>query len=473
LAPTTGIGALEQRRAHAALRWPLRVPDRHQIALNAVVVVSASAIAALITSAPQWRPPGHVLVLIGLAVVTDLLPVETRTLRMSSSLTVLAVIMALFGPAPAVVAGSLCMVLDAAVHRISLVRLIGNLATFSTLGLVGGLVFQAIDLPKDALAFGGVVAIGYVGLTVLNFALLAALGGLRDPYTLTGAVMATYAPLIPWHLTSATIAGATVLAYGQAGLPALVALAGVLAMTAPLLRSAVVALWRADAMSALQAVSDERAVEVARLASDRARLLNEVLEVSDHERRRLAESLHDGPLQRLIALRQDLDEHAEPWLDATRNNLDVVLHETRAVMSAFHPAASTELGFEATVRAAAEPFLRGRVALEVEAAARPERLSDPLLCSVARELVTNAVKHAKPTRVRVAVAADEDGVTLEVLDDGRGIDSADAGSAVQAGHVGLAVARRRVEDAGGKLEIRTVPTGGTHVRVTLPGERLG
>jgi two-component system NarL family sensor kinase len=258
-----------------------------------------------------------------------------------------------------------------------------------------------------------------------------------------------------------------VFGYAQAGFPALVALAGVLAITTPLLRSAVVALWRADAMSALQAVSDERAVEVARLASDRARLLSEVLEVSDHERRRLAESLHDGPLQRLIALRQDLDEHTEPWLDAARGDLDAALRETRAVMSAFHPAATTELGFEATVRAAAAPFLRGRVALEVEVAVPAERSTGPLLCAVARELVTNAVKHARPTLVRAAVAAVEDAVRLDVIDDGRGIDSAQAGSAVQAGHVGLAVARRRVEDAGGTFEIRTMPTGGTHVRVSL------
>jgi signal transduction histidine kinase len=59
-------------------------------------------------------------------------------------------------------------------------------------------------------------------------------------------------------------------------------------------------------------------------------------------------------------------------------------------------------------------------------------------------------------------------VSLEVLDDGRGIDSSQAATAVQAGHVGLALARHRVEDAGGTLEIATVPTGGTFVRVRLP-----
>ena len=97
-----------------------------------------------------------------------------------------------------------------------------------------------------------------------------------------------------------------------------------------------------------------------------------------------------------------------------------------------------------------------------------ERSADPLLCSVGRELVTNAVKHARPRCVRVSVVDVEGAVALEVVDDGRGIDSSQAVTAVQAGHLGLAVARRRVEDAGGALEIRTVATGGTYVRVTLP-----
>jgi two-component system, NarL family, sensor kinase len=207
---------------------------------------------------------------------------------------------------------------------------------------------------------------------------------------------------------------------------------------------------------------------VARLASDRARLLDEVLHTADRERQRLAESLHDGPLQRLAALRQDLEEEPDPRLDGARAALDAAVAETRTVMAAFHPATSTALGFEATVRAAAAPFLRGRVRLEIEVRGSEERFADPLLCSVVRELVTNAVKHARPGLVRVAADVVDDALMVEVVDDGRGIDSSPARPGVHAGHVGLAVARRRVEDSGGTLDIRTVPTGGTHVRVSLP-----
>jgi signal transduction histidine kinase len=80
----------------------------------------------------------------------------------------------------------------------------------------------------------------------------------------------------------------------------------------------------------------------------------------------------------------------------------------------------------------------------------------------------NAVKHARPNRIDVLVASDEERIVLEVNDDGIGIDTSDTSRAVQAGHVGLAMVRRRVEDAGGDFEIATRADGGTRSRVVLP-----
>ena len=68
--------------------------------------------------------------------------------------------------------------------------------------------------------------------------------------------------------------------------------------------------------------------------------------------------------------------------------------------------------------------------------------------------------------MRVTNEGDE--ILLEVNDDGVGIDSSNAGRAVQAGHVELAMVRRRVEDGDGRFEIETRPDGGTRSRVVLP-----
>ena len=89
---------------------------------------------------------------------------------------------------------------------------------------------------------------------------------------------------------------------------------------------------------------------------------------------------------------------------------------------------------------------------------------------MAQELVVNAVKHAQPTEIRVVVEADGGQLVLEVDDDGVGIDEVASRRAVQAGHIGLAMVRRRVEDVGGTLEIATRADGGTHSRVALPAQ---
>jgi signal transduction histidine kinase len=91
---------------------------------------------------------------------------------------------------------------------------------------------------------------------------------------------------------------------------------------------------------------------------------------------------------------------------------------------------------------------------------------------IAQELVVNAVKHARPTAIRVVLERNDDRIVLQVDDDGVGIDEEASRRAVQAGHVGLAVVRRRVEDLGGSIEIVTRADGGTHSRVVLPS-RLG
>jgi hypothetical protein len=57
---------------------------------------------------------------------------------------------------------------------------------------------------------------------------------------------------------------------------------------------------------------------------------------------------------------------------------------------------------------------------------------------------------------------EDDGLVLAVDDDGMGIDDAPRRPTVQAGHLGLAMVRRRLEDVGGSLDIATRADGGTH-----------
>jgi len=82
-----------------------------------------------------------------------------------------------------------------------------------------------------------------------------------------------------------------------------------------------------------------------------------------------------------------------------------------------------------------------------------------------QEALTNVVKHARATGVRVAVRSEETGVRVEVTDDGIGFDVA---AARRGNRHGLAGMRERVRIEGGTLDIRSTPGAGTTVDAWMP-----
>jgi signal transduction histidine kinase len=436
-----------------------------RLALLACLLV----ITAVTSHSEHWQPPALVVVLTAAMVVADLAAVEVRHVRISAGLTVQVTIMALLGPAPAVLAAVVANVVDARVHRVSATGLVSNLILYVLLGLGGGLLFAALrnltGLDRDDALYAALVMPCYL-LFAIGSLLIVAANPIGQPHRSTREVL-HYAgvPVLALELVNGVLATMAVLAWTEGGITAVAFVVVALAIGLPLAWTVGHTLRRDDEVVAIRQVSDERAAEVARLASDRERLLSEVLRAEERERTRLAENLHDGPMQRLMAIRQDAAEGAT----GLASDLDEAIAETRALISAFHPATVRELGFAASLRAAVAPFPAARtVTLTVHSEVGDGVVEDSLLQPVAQELVVNAVKHASPAAIDVVVKAEAGALVLEVNDDGVGIDTEQAGRAVQAGHVGLAMVRRRVEDAGGRIEIATRPDGGTRSHVVLP-----
>jgi signal transduction histidine kinase len=382
---------------------------------------------------------------------------------------------ALLGPGPAVALSLVSNIVDSTANRLPLGGALTNISMIPALGLVGGILFEVggavFGLDRDMPAYAALVPPIYLTVFALNVISFAAfnpgLAGLNRRRILPETAI----PMIPWEFLNCVLTTTVVLAWALSGLGAVAGLLVALVVSLPLLRSLGAALKTSDDLVALREVSDERAAEVERLSSDRDRLLSELLQAEGRERARLAESLHDGPLQRLVALRQDAADTAPFPPDALTEQLDAAIAEARAIISAFHPAAVRELGFEASLRAAVAPFPAARkVVLSVSGSVDEDVLMGTPLVAVAQELVVNAVKHARPSVIDVSLALADEGIVLEVSDDGVGID-AGSSQAVQAGHVGLALVRRRVEDAGGAFEIATRADGGTRSRAVLPRPR--
>ena len=85
---------------------------------------------------------------------------------------------------------------------------------------------------------------------------------------------------------------------------------------------------------------------------------------------------------------------------------------------------------------------------------------DRTVYAIAREALTNALRHAGPARARVSITYQDDRLVLDVSDDGRG-------GPAKAGF-GISGMRERARAVGGDLEAGPRPTGGFRVRASLP-----
>jgi signal transduction histidine kinase len=199
-----------------------------------------------------------------------------------------------------------------------------------------------------------------------------------------------------------------------------------------------------------------------------------VMSVVD-DRDRIARDLHDRVIQRVYAVGMNLDgatrltdlHQVMERISRAVDELDATITEIRSTIfelgetpvpgglrkSVLHLAdALTEtLGVRPEVR------FSGAVDNAV-----PQHVGDHVL-AVVREGLTNAGKHAGARRYVVAVDV-TDGLTVEVIDDGSGIDLPLAGSS----GLGLVNLRERAKKLGGTFEIFPGPDGGTRVVWSVP-----
>jgi signal transduction histidine kinase len=200
---------------------------------------------------------------------------------------------------------------------------------------------------------------------------------------------------------------------------------------------------------------------IAELTATRSGIVRAV----DDERRRIERDLHDGVQQRGVALAMLLGRarhdpaRAGELLDQAYAETRRLLDELRSVAWRIYPTALDELGLRAALAGVAERA-GAPVTVHYGLAARPVSAVETALYFVAREAITNAVKHAGARDILVVLDEDDREVRVTISDDGRG--GADpAGS-------GLSGLARRVLALDGRFEVTDAEGGGTRVGAALP-----
>ena len=226
----------------------------------------------------------------------------------------------------------------------------------------------------------------------------------------------------------------------------------------------------------LSRIQRSRVLAISALANDRTQLLTELMSVTDSERRTLAENLHDGALQYILAARMDLEDARELADPQAFERLDQALTQSsqllRSKVSELHPTVLAQSGLAVALgQLASGAAERAGLELSLDTQGWPRDArtgSDLLLFGTARELLANVVRHAQASRLNVALDLTADRANLLIADDGVGAEPATRAGRLAQGHIGLESHRVKIESAGGRFELETPAAGGTTIRISVP-----
>jgi signal transduction histidine kinase len=209
-------------------------------------------------------------------------------------------------------------------------------------------------------------------------------------------------------------------------------------------------------------------------------LSRRTMQAESEVRRRVAESIHDGPVQELIGLDMILSaarnaaengrgDDATGLIDEARELGMRNLRALRDEIVDLGPYAFQELSFDTAIEDCL-PVWRRRYGFEVGLAIEridlpPEMAGD--LFRIAQEAVVNAGRHAEAKAVSISLRTVGSQVELRVADDGHGFDENNPIPGGQPGHLGLASMRERAELMDGTLDIESSERG-TRVLVLAP-----
>jgi signal transduction histidine kinase len=238
---------------------------------------------------------------------------------------------------------------------------------------------------------------------------------------------------------------------------------------APVALAALVVLNLAQLPSALRL-----ARQVQSNRQSRQRLLVQAVAAADHERRRLAQELHDDVIQDLAGVAYALSSigvHLDERNGPDVERIGMIVHRDvgmlRAMVTALYPGGLDPRNLAMSLSDLGNSLRRAGVHVEVNVDEQLEldETTVTLVYRVARESLHNAQKHAQPRNVELSLVSTDSGIVLTVVDDGRGFDPA---AKPAAGHFGLRLIRDTVAEAGGTLRLDSGIGQGTRVELSLP-----
>jgi PAS domain S-box-containing protein len=225
----------------------------------------------------------------------------------------------------------------------------------------------------------------------------------------------------------------------------------------------------------------ENITEQKRLELEMAELNSRLQNSMELERLRLAQELHDNPMQSLYSaiyrieeLRGEADPKLKDALGDVKQHIQNVLQDLRATAKELRPPTIFNFGLENAIRSHANDILEKHPNLNIYLSLAHDRQILPekvrlALFRIFQQSIANVIRHAKATEVHVRFSFDAEEAHLEITDNGKGFEvPANWIDFVRQGHYGLAGAAERTNTLGGIFRVKSKPGNSTTIQVTIP-----
>ena len=209
------------------------------------------------------------------------------------------------------------------------------------------------------------------------------------------------------------------------------------------------------------------------------RYVTDLVRVQEEEQERVAREIHDGPLQGVTALMQQIrlaersgsEAELKSHLAIAEKEADITVRELRALCDSLSPP-WLDLGLKEALAELADRLSRSlglEISVEMTEGCDLPRETVLALFRVAQEAINNAARHGRAKHVLLRGFVEDDELVMEVSDDGCGFNPTDDVELLRVkGHRGMANMKERVALIGGKFEVKSRPDKGTSVICRIP-----
>lgn len=208
---------------------------------------------------------------------------------------------------------------------------------------------------------------------------------------------------------------------------------------------------------------------------------NEILDLQENDRQRIARDLHDSSLQNLTHLIHKI-ELASLYIDkdtiraklelaAISKDLKNVIEDIRNTIFDLRPMQFDDLGFKEAVEKTIEK-IKAEASLDIIYCIEDINIADKnILMTIYRivlECICNSVKHSNAGSISVKTKVMDNTFNIDISDDGEGFEIKEIFMDKARHHFGLSIMNERVNILHGKIDFKSEKSKGTDIHIELP-----